>query len=305
LFAVAVDLRGRGESAGQRDDGGLEVMDIYDAVDAALRQYPSETDPAHVNIIGWSGGGGNVFSAVTRMPDRFGNAAAFFGVTDYGYWADTRFKGVVQPNVGGETREVPGRYMARNSLLGVRNNAYTNFHFFWDEKESICPAWMDIEYRRLAQELGYANIHPHESKATDQFRWLHEGMDKASSAESQRLFLSWLLGARNPSATLKPAGRLAVLGFLMTKRFQVLFGQGNDAVAELEYTLSPQEYRFAFARRTALTDCRGWVRILDRAAAEVADVVHDGMPQPWDRDAQGHIVLRDIAPTSTVTVRFK
>ncbi|MDD4102945.1 MAG: hypothetical protein PHU80_10010, partial [Kiritimatiellae bacterium] len=63
LFGIGVDLRGREESLGQRDDGGVEVMDIYDAVQAALAQYPLETDPANINIIGWSGGGGNTFSA--------------------------------------------------------------------------------------------------------------------------------------------------------------------------------------------------------------------------------------------------
>lgn len=304
-FAISVDLRGRGESAGQRDDGGLEVMDIYDAIHAALRQYPSETDPANINIIGWSGGGGNVFSAVTRMPDCFSNAAAFFGITDYGYWADTSFKGVVQPNVGGETQEVPDRYMARKSLLGVCNNAYTDFHFFWDEKERICPPWMDSEYRRIAQKLGYANIHPHESKASDKVRWLHEGMDQVSAAEGDRLTSPPVTAKNNPNPTLKPAGHLVVLGFLMTKRFQVLFGQGNDAVAELDYKLLPREYAFAFSGKTSNARCRGWVRVTDRSADEVAGVVQDGKSRPWEKDATGRIVIRDVPSTSSVTVRFK
>ena len=139
LFAISVDLRGREESAGQRDDGGLEVMDIYDAVQAALQKYPQEIDASSINITGGSGGGGNTFSAVTRMPDLFSNATAFFGITDYGHWASTSYKGVMEPNIGGTPQQVPDRYAARNSLLGVINNSYTNFHFFWDEQEKICP----------------------------------------------------------------------------------------------------------------------------------------------------------------------
>ncbi|MBI5818110.1 MAG: prolyl oligopeptidase family serine peptidase [Verrucomicrobia bacterium] len=305
LFAIAVDLRGREESAGQRDDGGLEIMDIYDAVQAALKQHPSETDPACINIIGWSGGGGNTFSAVTRMPDLFSNAAAFYGITDYGHWADTSFKGVIQPNVGGETREVPDRYLARKSLLGVGNNACTTFHFFWDEKETICPPWMDTEYRRIAREMGRQNITAHESKQTDKFRWLHEGMDKASAAESDRLIVPLFLNRNNPNPALKPEGRLMVLGYLMTKRFQALFGQGNDAVAELSYKLSPQEYRFAFSRRSSDPDVRGWLRISDRNATEVASVHVDGKDFPWEKTTDGHMVVRDINPNETVVVRFK
>jgi alpha/beta superfamily hydrolase len=305
LFALAVDLRGREESAGQRDDGGLEVMDIYDAVQAAVAQYPGEADPTCVNLIGWSGGGGNTFSAVTRTPDLFSNAAAFFGITDYGYWADTSFKGLIQPNVGGETRQVPDRYLARNSLLGVGNNAYTRFQFFWDEKERICPSWMDTEYRRIASELGYRNITPHESLATDRFRWLHEGMDRASAAESERLTLPFMLHRNNPSPTIKPEGRLMVLGYLMTRRFQVLAGHGNDAVAELRYRLAPHQYRFQFSRKSSDPEARAWLRLTDRAAGRVVGVTQDGRPLAWEALPNGQTVIRDITLTGTVVVQFK
>jgi alpha/beta superfamily hydrolase len=305
LFALAVDLRGREESAGQRDDGGLEVMDIYDAVQAALAQYPSETDPACVNLIGWSGGGGNTFSAVTRMPDLFSNAAAFFGITDYGYWADTSFKGLIQPNVGGETRQVPDRYLARNSLQGVCNNACTNFHFFWDEKERICPAWMDLEYRRIAKQLGYRNITPHESLATDPFRWLHEGMDRPSAVEAERIIGPLLANRNNPNPSIGPEGRLMVLGYLMTRRFQLLLGQGNDAAAELRYRLSPGEYRFEFSRKSSDPEVRAWLRITDRDAGRVVRATQDGRPLPCQPLPNGQTLIREITLSGTVLVRLQ
>jgi len=305
LFALAVDLRGREESAGQRDDGGLEVMDIYDAVQAAVAQYPAEADGACVNLIGWSGGGGNTFSAVTRMPDLFSNAAAFYGITDYGYWADTSFKGLIQPNVGGETRQVPDRYLARNSLLGVGNNAYTRFQFFWDEKERICPSWMDTEFRRIAGALGYGNITAHESRATDRFRWLHEGMDRGSAVESERLTLPLMLEGNNPSPALRPEGRLMVLGYLMTRRFQILVGQGNDAVAEVAYQLAPGQYRFEFSRKSSDAEARAWLRLSDSGAGRVVGVTQDGRPLAWETASNGRTTIRDIALSGTVVVQLK
>ena len=305
LYAIAVDLRGREESSGQRDDGGLEVMDIYDAVQAALRKHPEETDSDCINIIGWSGGGGNTFSAVTRMPDLFSNAAAFYGITDYGHWAETSFKGALEPNIGGTPQEVPDRYAARNSLLGVVNNAYTNFHFFWDEQETICPVWMDTEYRRIAEELGYRNITAHESKERDKFRWLHAGGDRASAVESERICMPLFTERNNPAPRLAPSGRLTVLGYLMTRRFGTLFGQGNDAVVRLDYELDRDEYRFAFQLETSDPSVRGWLHVTDRTASEVAEIRQNGKPHPWETTTDGHIRIRDLDPNAKLTIRFK
>jgi prolyl oligopeptidase family protein len=304
LYAIAVDLRGREESSGQRDDGGLEVMDIYDAVQAALRKHPQETDSDCVNIIGWSGGGGNTFSAVTRMPDLFSNAAAFYGITDYGHWANTSYKGALEPNIGGTPEEVPDRYAARNSLLGVVNNSYTNFHFFWDEKETICPVWMDTEYRRIASELGYGNITAHESKETDEFRWLHSGGDRASAVEAERICMPLFTERNNPAPKLAPTGRLMVLGYLMTRRFGTLFGQGNDAVVQLDYELDENEYRFAFQLQTSDPSVLGWLHIPNRVASEVAEIAQNGKSHGWETTPDGHIRIRDIDPNAELTVRF-
>ena len=305
LYAIAVDLRGREESSGQRDDGGSEVMDIYDAVQAALRKHPQETDSDCVNIIGWSGGGGNVFSAVTRMPDLFSNVVAFYGITDYGYWAKTSFKGVLEPNIGGTPQEVPDRYTARNSLLGVINNSYTNFHFFWDEKETICPVWMDTEYRRIAGELGYQNITAHESKETDKFRWLHSGGDRASAVESERICMPLFTQRNNPAPTLAPSGRLMVLGYLMTRRFGTMFGQGNDAAVQLDYELDEDGYRFSFQLESSDPSVRGWLQVTDRMASEVVEITQNGKPHAWATTPDGRVRIRDINPNAKLTVRFE
>ena len=306
LFAIGVDLRGREESDGRRDNGGLEVMDIYDAVQAVLKKRPNEADPDAVNIIGWSGGGGgNTFPAVTRMPDLFSNAGAIYGITDYRYWADTAFKGALEADIGGTPAEVPNRYAARNRLLGVANNRYTNFHFFWDEEETICPVGMDEEYRRLAAELKDENITPHESKTTDKFRWPHSGSDAASSAEAERIILTPFLAKNNSALALKPSGKLMVLGYLMTKRFQTLFGQGNDAVVELDYELHKDLYTFSFQLKTTDNSVKGWLQIPDRRADEVQEVTTGGNDHPFESTPSGHIMIRDLSGADKLVIRFR
>ena len=59
FFVITVAMRGREGSGGARDSGGLEIYDIYDAVEAAKAQYGGLINPDNINITGYSGGGGN------------------------------------------------------------------------------------------------------------------------------------------------------------------------------------------------------------------------------------------------------
>lgn len=302
LFAIAPDLRGREESAGLRDDGGLEILDIYDAVQAALEQYPRDTDPRNINIIGWSGGGGNTFSAVVRFPDLFSNAAAFYGIPDYACFADApHWRGICSPNVGGTPAQVPDRYLARNSTLAAVNVRYTNFHFYWDEEETICPAQMNDAFAVQAKQLGYPNIHPHRSKATDAGRWLHTGITRPAGLEFDRTFLKAILDRNNPDPQLAPEGDLIVPGFLMTKRFQILFGHGNDAVVKVRYVLDSKEYRFDFRLLTSDPSVRGWLRVTDRRPEEVESVRADGQKRTIERDC----IVRELSPNSDCVIQLR
>ncbi|MGB6222944.1 alpha/beta hydrolase family protein, partial [Haloferula sp.] len=87
FFAISVAMRGRDGSDGVRDSGGLEVHDIYDAVEAvkANPTFVGLIDPSNVHITGYSGGGGNTMSALSKFPDYFRVGASFFGMSDYGY----------------------------------------------------------------------------------------------------------------------------------------------------------------------------------------------------------------------------
>ena len=83
VCAIAPDMRGLGDSAGQHDSGGLDVHDAVDAIGAAVERWPDEMDDANCSATGYSGGGGTVFAMAVRFPDRFKVIAPFFGISDY------------------------------------------------------------------------------------------------------------------------------------------------------------------------------------------------------------------------------
>jgi hypothetical protein len=109
----------------------------------------------------------------------------------------------------------------------------------------------------------------------------------------------------NRAPKIAPSGRLMVLGYLMTRRFRTLLGQGNDAVARLDYELEQDEYRFAFQLETSDPTVRGWLQISDRMAAEVAQVTQNGESHAWETTPHGRLRIRDIDPNAEVRIRFK
>jgi len=118
-FCIAVDNRGWDGSAGSHDDGGVEIMDIYDAIEEARQLYHGKVDPNLTSIIGYSNGGGNVFFATVRFPFTFRASMALFGIPDYGQWITlvANWRDDVIAAVGGTTAEVPDKYFVRMSLL--------------------------------------------------------------------------------------------------------------------------------------------------------------------------------------------
>jgi len=167
FFVVTVSMRGRQslehlyDSDGVRDSGGLEIYDIYDAVEAVKHdpQFAGRIDPTNVSISGYSGGGGNTLSALTKFPDYFRAGASFFGISDYGldpvhgWYVDGAGSRQAQldidvgdPTTGNAT--VLDKYMARASNLAAKNNPYSEIHLFVNGSgETICPPIQSTSYR--------------------------------------------------------------------------------------------------------------------------------------------------------------
>jgi pimeloyl-ACP methyl ester carboxylesterase len=147
LFAIKTYKRGFGGSGGSSDDSGRETHDFYDAIQFVKSHYAQYVDPMNVNVVGYSGGGGNTYALLTKFPDLLRSANVFFGMSDYGYddtygwWNNggSSYRNALAQRIGGTPTDVRERYHARAHHLGAGNNRYSHIQLFYDEQESTCP----------------------------------------------------------------------------------------------------------------------------------------------------------------------
>jgi dienelactone hydrolase len=277
FFAIAVTMRGREGSEGTRDSGGLEIHDIYDAVEAVKTRYARLVNPTNVHITGYSGGGGNTLSALTKFPDYFCLGAAFFGMSDYGfdpvhgwYFHGANQGGIrtnqLDADVGNPFSREPrvrDRYLARASNLAARNNPYSEIHLFvnWDER--ICPPLNFRSYQSNALAAAtypgeFGNIQLHigtngvyhdfngngRDEPEEQQWWPHGHVDAAKQAAAESWYLARLKRGLLPPPQLKDQANLFVAGWVKTRRFELWLGDGQNAAADLSYSLSPTNKQF-------------------------------------------------------------
>jgi len=269
VMAAGLDLRGRPGSAGRRDSGGREVSDIHAACKFLVAHFGRRLDPEDLGILGYSGGGGNVFSSLVKCPDLFRSAFSFFGISDYAYWfdhgAEGRHRAQLVEDVGGHPGEVPERYAARNSLLGVRNNRQTDIHLFWDAEEVVCPAYFNRAYAERSRLLGQSrstgsrpratsrgNVTLHESRPGDRRRWHHGYPANNSDLVTLEPFIAGCLHRPHvPPVVLDPVGEMTVVGYLITKAFCITLGDLTDSVADLQYSVAGRAWRFSLLTQSA------------------------------------------------------
>lgn len=263
FFAVNIAMRGRDNSQGSPDAGRLEIHDIYDAVTYVLDHYPDEIDSTKIALWGFSGGGGNAFSAATKMPDMFNQVASFFGMNDYAYWrtngaGDAR-AAVVDQWTGGTPEAVPTHYEASRSLSGVQNNPWGEIHLFWDEEEIVCPAYFDQQWLDQSQALGYTNSIPHLSLISDLHRWIHgypvpSNTDNSLVWAMENILAKRITNGSVPATIEVPnqgAPTFRVLGYLLTRKFRVYLGDAVSSVADLNYSDDGKQLIFAFSNPVA------------------------------------------------------
>lgn len=280
FVSIVVAMRGRDGSQGVRDSGGLEIYDIFDAVEFVKSDplFAGKLDFGNVHISGYSGGGGNVMSALTKFPDYFNLGASFFGMSDYGYdlqngWYNnganvggTRTPilnaDVGNPNSGGPN--VTDKYLARASNRASQNNPYSEIHLFFNDDEPICPPVNSLSYQANAVSHEatpgeFDNIHVHMGKSdsslwidrnsnnvketTEIQNWPH-GLSTTIQDRGEAWYLDRVLAGAVPAPQLNATDDLFVAGFVRTKAFQVWLGDGQNAAADLSYSLSPSEMRF-------------------------------------------------------------
>lgn len=242
VVVIAPDMRGCGDSAGKWDSGGLDVHDILDAVLAAIRKYPNEIDAKNLNVVGYSGGGGNAIACAVRFPDLFRNCVSFFGISDYGWWHQSKGRPDcnlrMEKALGGPPDALPEIYLARNAIPAA-GNPRGKLHFFWDEQEKACPPKMIEDFIGGYRYAGLKNVAVHISKKSDPLRWIHGYRSSNHDLiKADDLFLPDILTKDAESPRLPAKGKLVVPGYLVARRFQVWIENGQKGQVTVEYDLS-------------------------------------------------------------------
>src|SRR5688572_22528395 len=152
VFALFVEMRGRGGSGGTPDASGREIDDIVAAVEHVKQFYANWVDPSQVHIVGYSGGGGNALAAAAKFPDYFNSVTSFFGIRDYGHNSETGWyqasadevqRALLEAWIGGSPEAVPDRYHARYSL-GAIMNYRGHLWLFHDQSDINVPATQSL-----------------------------------------------------------------------------------------------------------------------------------------------------------------
>jgi pimeloyl-ACP methyl ester carboxylesterase len=284
FFVISPAMRGREGSDGTRDNGGVEVYDIHDAIEALKLSHPTYIDATNISIIGYSGGGGNVMSALTKFPDTFRVGAAYFGMSDYGYNTTTGwyFNGAgsgrtptMDAAPGNPTPPadplVTDSYHARASNLASKNNPYSEIHLYANDNETISPKINITSYRdhAIANESTageFDNITAHIglpgvyqdfngnslNDANELQYWPHQNPTIDQEQAGDLWYRSRLLAGTIPQPVLNASDELFVAGYVKTKRFGFWLGDGQNAAGSLTYSLSPSLKQFTFVKASIL-----------------------------------------------------
>ena len=294
FFAISVTMRGREGSQGLRDSGGVEIHDIFDVVEAVKTNYVMFVNPTNVHITGYSGGGGNVMSALTKFPDYFCLGSSFYGMSDYGldpvngwYNNGANYGGtrttqldvdIGNPNTGGTL--VLDKYRARASNLASKNNPYSEIHLFVNRDEPICPAGNSIsywsnavaaqsfpgEFTNITLHMGTNGIY-HDfntnglNEANELQYWAHGNPSATQQTSAEAWYLARLKNSLIPQPRLSDSDELYVAGWVKTRPFELWLGDGQNAAGTLNYSLSPVKKQFALAILSSVKSVTGRLKV--------------------------------------------
>lgn len=294
FFAISVTMRGREGSQGVRDSGGVEIYDIYDAVEGVKTSYALFVNPTNVHITGYSGGGGNTMSALTKFPDYFCLGSSFYGMSDYGldpvngwYQNGANYGGprtpqldadIGNPNTGGPL--VLDKYRARASNLASKNNPYSEIHLFVNWDEPICPAvnsityWSNAlaaqsfpgEFTNITLHLGTNGVY-HDfntnglNEANELQYWVHGNPTASQQTSAESWYLTRLKNGFIPQPRLNDSDELYVAGWVKTRPFEFWLGDGQNAAGTLNYSLSPVKKQFSLGILSSVKSVTGRLKV--------------------------------------------
>lgn len=335
FFVITPGMRGRDGSDGSRDTGAVEIYDIFDAVEAVKEQYPDLVDPDYVYITGYSGGGGNVMSSLTKFPDYWNAGSSFFGISDYGYdatygWyfhgSGSSHRSIMANDIGNPSGGDPlvlDRYMARASNLASKNNPYAEIHLFVNDDETLTPLYNHQsyydnalaaaefagEFDNITHHIGFPGLYEDfnddgQNSADELQYWPHQKQNDDQQAAAENWFIDRMAAKQIAPPTLNDSDVLQVPGYLKTQPFALFLGDGEDAAATLNYQLGEGEYTFALAILSSDTSVPTLLQVdASDLAGLMVDIYLDG--ELVESLAGGDVIETSaLAHNSTLTVDF-
>lgn len=256
---LAVGMRGRDGADGQPDASGRELYDIYDAINYVIDRY-SIIDDSNVNIVGYSGGGGNALGMAVKFPDLFNTVTSHFGIVDYGYDEESGwYQGGTYPTerienfVGSSPTDNIDFYKTRNALYGIGN--YEGFvYLFHDSDDESVPVHHTLNLKSVLDNNGKENYFASITTEEDEIRWIHSlPYENEPVINSEDVWLEDVKNGKNENVNLAPSGSLIVSGYLVTDNFELWLGDGLDVTAKLNYDLDKDVFDLTVSKDTEYT----------------------------------------------------
>jgi len=253
VVCLVVDMRGRTTSEGHEDCNGRELYDIYDAIQNALQNYSNRIDETNINIIGYSGGGGNVFKMVCAFPDLFGVACSFFGISDYGYdnpdgwWHTTPARRAqLEDWIGSSPAVLSDNYYIRGGVFFLNNAQYSRCRTYHDLQDAGVPPINSQNVETEITALGYTNWVFDYTDIGDPIRWIHGYPIVANPGEPCIQAEATIFGEINGETYKNPSitnlGSLLIPGNLKTKFFGVWLNNGWNDAGTVDYDIEADKY---------------------------------------------------------------
>jgi len=243
---VQVDMRGRAFSEGNPDCNGLELIDVYDALQEVKERYADYIlDPDIVYFEGASGGGGNAFSIAGKFPDLFASVGALCGTSDYALWYRNdlvgEFRDEMDVWIGDSPKNRAEAYASRSGITTIEN-ILSPMCVIHGETDIRVPAEQSRLFLQEASKVGKGHLVTY-TELPNVGTNVHWG-----NADAEQLALiehapeQMRLEHRKP-VNLPQRGELVVAGYIYTKHFKLLLAD-IDRVTRIRYDLEKREISF-------------------------------------------------------------
>ena len=235
---VEVDMRGRAYSTGSPDCNGLELYDVYDAIQFALKEYSEYIiDPSLIYFEGGSGGGGNALALAVKFPDLFSAVNAMCPISDYYEWYKTdselgEFRDEMDVWICPNPEANREAYNSRSGLA-LLSNLLTSVQICHGTTDIRVPFSLTKLYQKRAEELKKpVRVYAMEGVGTRE----HFGnITPEQHKEMERVCRENISLHRQP-IDIPKKGSFIVGGYLVTKAFTI-FLPSLDKVATIDYDL--------------------------------------------------------------------